>query len=200
MLGFASSRSDASRIGAAQPNYILRLGAAMTLLGMLIGPNYCGMRPAPHSYRNDPTVPAFDDTRPLVIFDGLCVLCSTGVHWMLQRDPGGTSQFAAIQQPIPRALYGHYDLDAETFDTFMVLADGVPHTKWAGVLAAARTLPPPWRWLATLGRIVPNFIGDPLYDWVQRNRIGWFGRRDDCLMPSATQRGRFLDPMTQLET
>jgi predicted DCC family thiol-disulfide oxidoreductase YuxK len=145
-----------------------------------------------YSYRTDPDVPKFDDTHALIIFDGLCVLCSTGVQWMLKRDPQGASRFAAIQQPVPQAIYRHFGLDARVFDTFMVLADGVPYTKWAGVLAAARALPAPWRWLGTAGRIVPDFLGDPVYDWVQRNRLRWFGSRAVCLMPEAAQKARFL--------
>ena len=145
-----------------------------------------------YSYRADPNVPAFDDTRPLIIFDGLCVLCASGVQWMFAHDPNGSSRFAAIQQPIPQALYGHYSLDAETFETFMVLSDGIAYTKWAGVLAAGRTMPQPWRTLATLGRAVPRFIGDWIYDIIQRNRLSWFGSRQTCLMPAAAQRLRFL--------
>ena len=144
----------------------------------------------PYSYRNDPAVPAFDDTAPIVIFDGLCVLCSSGVQWMLTRDPAGSSRFAVIQDPVPRALYRHYGLDAETFDTFMVLADGVPYMRWAGVLAAGRTMGQPWRALAGVGRIIPDFAGDQLYDWVQRNRIAWFGRRDTCRRPTALEASR----------
>ena len=155
---------------------------------------YIAAMPAkPYSYRNDPGVPAFDDSRPMIIFDGLCVLCASGVQWMLARDPEGTSQFAAIQEVIPRALYAHYGLDAGRFDTFMVLADGVAHTRWAGVLAAGRTLPRPWRMLAGIGRIIPDVIGDRFYDWVQRNRLAWFGSRQTCLAPQGQCRLRFLD-------
>ncbi|MFN0218137.1 MAG: thiol-disulfide oxidoreductase DCC family protein [Hyphomicrobium sp.] len=150
------------------------------------------MRSAAYSYRADPLVPRFDDAAPLIIFDGLCVLCSTGVQWMLKRDPNGTSKFAAIQEPIPRALYRHYNLDPAAFDTFMVLADGVPHLRWAGALAAARTLPAPWRWLGLLGSVIPSALGDPIYDWVQRNRLRWFGVRDVCLAPDAATASRFL--------
>ena len=146
----------------------------------------------PHSYRGDPDVPPFDDTMPLVIFDGLCVLCSSGVQWMLARDPAGSSRFAVIQDPLPQALYRHYRLDPKTFDTFMVLSDGVPYTRWAGVLAAARTMPQPWRGLAAAGRLIPGVIGDPIYDWVQRNRLRWFGSRDLCRRPSAAEMARFL--------
>lgn len=151
------------------------------------------MPPSPYSYRDDPAVPRFDDSAPLLIFDGLCVLCSTGVIWMLRRDPHGVTRFAAVQQPIPQAIYAHYGLDAARFDTFMVLAGGRPHTKWAGVIAAARTLPPPWRWLATLAQVVPQGIGNRLYDWVQTNRLSWFGSREACLMPTANDARRFLE-------
>lgn len=145
-----------------------------------------------YSYRSDPAVPRFDDSAPLIIFDGHCVLCSSGVEWMLKRDPNGTSRHAVIQDPIPQALYRHYGLDAERFETFMVLADGIPYTRWAGTLAAARTMPAPWKWLGQLGRIVPDVIGDRIYDWVQRNRMSWFGAREQCFMPNAEQRARFL--------
>ncbi len=146
----------------------------------------------PYSYRSDPSVPTFDDGQPLLIFDGLCVLCSSGVQWMLARDPEGTSCFAVIQDPLPRALYEHYHLDADRFDTFMVLSNGVAHTKWRGVLAAARSLPAPWRWLGHAGLIVPILIGDPIYDFVQRNRLTWFGSRQTCYAPDVAVRRRFL--------
>lgn len=149
-------------------------------------------RPDRYSYRHDADVPMFDDAKPLVIFDGECVLCSSGVQWMIERDPEGTAVFAAIQQAAPRALYKHYALDPDAFDTFMVLKDGEPHLRWRGVLAAAGLLPAPWRWLGRAGRIVPDVIGDAIYDWVQRNRIGWFGARETCFAPNEAMRRRFL--------
>jgi predicted DCC family thiol-disulfide oxidoreductase YuxK len=150
------------------------------------------LRAPTHSYRSDPGVPSFDDAAPLVIFDGHCVLCSEGVQWMLARDPQGQCRFTAIQNPLAQGLYAHYGLDAEAFDTFMVLSDGIPHTRWAGMLAAARTMPAPWRWLGRAGQLVPAFLGDRFYNLVQRNRLRWFGTRDTCLMPSSGQRRRFV--------
>jgi predicted DCC family thiol-disulfide oxidoreductase YuxK len=157
------------------------------------------MTPEPYSYRSDPTVPRFDDSDALIIFDGHCVLCSSGVQRMFERDPKGSSRFAAVQTPIPQALYRHYRLDADSFDTFMVLWNGVPYTRWSGTLAAARTMRAPWRWLGYVGRIVPDFVGDRLYDWVQRNRFAWFGSREQCFMPSAGQRARFLSDAAVVE-
>lgn len=150
------------------------------------------MKPEPYTYRDDPTVPAFDDSKPLVIFDGKCVLCSSGVQWMIARDPRGEAVFAAIEEPLPRALYLHYGLDPDAFDTFMVLVNGRPFLRWRGVCEAARLLPAPWKWLGVLGRVVPGFIGDAVYDFVQRNRISWFSAREACYAPEAETRRRFL--------
>jgi predicted DCC family thiol-disulfide oxidoreductase YuxK len=146
----------------------------------------------PYSYRDDPAVPPFDDTKPIVVFDGMCVLCSSGVQWMLKHDPNGETRFAAVQDPLPQALYRHYGLDPKAFDTFMVLKDGQPFTRWAGVLAAARTMPQPWRAMGFAARIVPNALGDRLYDWIQRNRLRWFGERQTCRRPEPAERQRFL--------
>ena len=150
------------------------------------------MAAIPFSYRADPAVPLFDDGPPLIIFDGHCVLCSSGVQWMLARDPDGASRFAAIQTPVPRALYAHFGLDADRFDTFMVLQDGRAYVRWAGLLAAARTMPAPWCWLGSLGRVVPGVIGDPIYDWVQRNRLRWFGSRAVCFVPEPKSKARIV--------
>lgn len=139
-------------------------------------------------------MPGFDDSASLLIFDGHCVLCSRGVQFILARDPHGTTCFAAIQEKVPQALYAHYGLDADRFDTFMVLRDGLPYLKWKGVCMAARLMPAPWHWLGAIGSLVPSIVGDGIYDVVQRHRIGWFGAREVCFIPAAHHRVRLLPP------
>ena len=39
-----------------------------------------------YSYREDPSVPAFPDDRPIIIFDGHCVLCSRFARFVLRHD------------------------------------------------------------------------------------------------------------------
>lgn len=146
----------------------------------------------PYSYRTDPAVSDFDDSAPLFIFDCLCVLCSSGVVWMIRRDPYGNQQFASVRTPLARALYRHYGLDPDEFDTFLFLKDGVAYTKWRGWLEAAKTMPAPWRWLGFAGGVMPRRLGDVIYDIIQRNRFDWFGTRNVCLSPTAEMANRFL--------
>lgn len=151
------------------------------------------MRAEPRSYRRDRDVPDFDDAAPLIIFDGDCALCSAGVQAMVRLGPDSNARFAPIRSRLAAALYRHYGLDPDRFDTFMVLTKGRPFLRWSGVLAAARTLPPPWSWLGSAGRLVPDFVGDRLYDFVQRNRIGWFGRARVCVAADPRLAPRILE-------
>src|SRR5262245_65046964 len=83
----------------------------------------------PYSYRGDPAVPAFADDRALVVFDGVCVLCSGFARFILERDKRFAFRLATAQSPLGQALFRHYGLDAETFETNLVLADGIPYAK-----------------------------------------------------------------------
>lgn len=38
----------------------------------------------PYSYRGDPAVPPFPDDRPIIIFDGKCVLCSRFAQFIMR--------------------------------------------------------------------------------------------------------------------
>ena len=43
------------------------------------------MQRAPYEYRADPAVPRFADDRPVIVFDGKCVLCCSTAQFILQK-------------------------------------------------------------------------------------------------------------------
>jgi len=148
------------------------------------------MRP-PHSYRDDPAVPHFADDKPIIIFDGNCVLCSGSAAFVLQHDPAGTFRLLAAQSPLGCALYAHYRLDPKDYETMILIADGVAHLKSEAAIRIAQALGFPWS-LALALRIVPRRLRDAVYAWVARNRLRWFGVRTVCYRPDAKFAGRFL--------
>ena len=81
--------------------------------------------PAPYSYRSDPRVPPFPDDRPIFIFDAYCVLCSRWVELVLRYDRAGRFRLLSAQSALGRALYVHYGLDPENYETNILLIDGV---------------------------------------------------------------------------
>lgn len=95
------------------------------------------------------------------------------------------------QSPIGRALYVHYGLDPEEFETNILLADGVAWFKSEGSIRMAEGLGRPWS-LARLFGILPQRWRDALYMTVARNRLRWFGRRALCYRAEPGQEHRFI--------
>jgi predicted DCC family thiol-disulfide oxidoreductase YuxK len=144
-----------------------------------------------YSYRTDPAVPAFPDDKALVVFDGVCVLCSGFARFILKRDRNFAFRLATAQSPLGQALYRHYGLDPDAFETNLVLADGRAWAKLDTVAVVGERLGGPWRALRVL-RFVPRSLGGWLYDRVARNRYRWFGRTEHCMLPPPEWRDRFI--------
>jgi predicted DCC family thiol-disulfide oxidoreductase YuxK len=148
-------------------------------------------RPTPYGYRSDPAVPLFPDDHPLIIYDGVCALCTFWMQFVLRHDRAGLFRLLSAQSPLGQALYRHYGLDPECLETVILLADG--HA-WFKSEAGIRTLVGvgfPWS-LAAAFRIIPGYARDWLYDTIARNRFRLFGRRDACLIADPHHQDRFL--------
>jgi predicted DCC family thiol-disulfide oxidoreductase YuxK len=144
-----------------------------------------------YSYRADPQVPDFADERPLIVFDGACVLCSAFVGWVVRRDRHRRFRFLPAQSPLGEALFRHYGFKGEDYETNLLIADGRLHGKSDGFMEVARRLDGAWPLLA-IGRVAPRPARDWLYDRIARNRYRLFGRRTVCFMPPSDAADRFL--------
>lgn len=149
------------------------------------------MSATPFSYRRDPAVPGFADDRPVIVFDGICAMCSAFVQFMLRHDSGGIYRFIPAQSPLGLALYVHFGLDPENYQSNILLQDGRAFLKSEGSLMIVSGLGWPWSMAAVL-RLLPLAWRDRLYEAIARKRFALFGRRDTCFLPDARFQGRFL--------
>lgn len=106
-------------------------------------------RPA-YSYRDDPAVPAFPDDKPVFVFDGDCAFCSASARLILKRDRTGAIRLLAAQTELGRALYIHYGLDPDLYETSILISKGAASTRLDGVIATANHLGMPWSLLRGL--------------------------------------------------
>jgi predicted DCC family thiol-disulfide oxidoreductase YuxK len=145
----------------------------------------------PYSYRDDPAVPKFADDRPVIVFDGYCVMCSGSAQFVMRHDERGTFRMLAAQTPLGHALYEHYGLDPRDYETMILIADGVATFKSEAVIRIAEGLGLPWS-LVAVGRVLPRAWRNRLYGVLARNRFRVFGRRETCYLPDPRHAGRFL--------
>jgi predicted DCC family thiol-disulfide oxidoreductase YuxK len=143
------------------------------------------------SYRRDPSVPRFPDDRPIIIFDGNCVMCSGFARFVLRHDHRPVFRLMAAQSPLGQALYRHYCLDPVNFETNVLLENGRAWLKSTGAIRIMARLGFPWCLLGIF-KLVPPAVRDRLYNIVARNRLRWFGSRSTCFLPDPADADRFL--------
>jgi predicted DCC family thiol-disulfide oxidoreductase YuxK len=127
---------------------------------------------------------------PIIVFDGVCVLCNGWVRFLLERD-GGRYRFAAMQTPAGRALLSAHGLDADDPTSFLLVDEGQAWTDSDAIRRVLVGLGGPWK-SAVLLVLIPRFLRDPLYRLIARNRYRWFGTTS-CTVPDEAQRARFLE-------
>lgn len=130
----------------------------------------------------------------LIVFDGECVLCSGFFRFMLARDSAARFRFATAQGPIGQALYQALGLPTDEFETNLVIVDGVIYQKLDAFAAAMQALGGAWRIFGAV-RVLPGWLKNPSYLIIARNRYRLFGRYDSCMIPDASLRARFLEPV-----
>ena len=133
--------------------------------------------------------------QPLFVFDGHCVLCSTGTAFIMKHDRKGSVQFASAQSELGAALYRKLGLPID--DSYLLIDSEGCHTKSDGYLRMARILGGWWR-LALVFKVIPRPIRDWLYDRVAKNRYRWFGKTDQCAVLTPEQRRRLIANDAQL--
>lgn len=130
---------------------------------------------------------------PVIVFDGVCLLCSRGVDFVLRHDRAGRFRLAAMQGTHGRALLAAHGLSAADPASFLLVQDGRGHTDTEAIIRVLREFGGPWRAVAAMLRLVPGCCRNPAYRWIARHRYRLFGRRASCRLPDPAQAWRFLD-------
>ena len=128
----------------------------------------------------------------IVLFDGVCNLCNSSVQFIIKRDKKKQFRFASLQGNYGQAFLKKYNLPADNFNSFILLEDDKIYTRSTGALRMLKHLGSGWRLFYGL-IILPKFIRDGVYNWVARNRYKWFGKKDECMIPTPDLKARFLD-------
>jgi len=144
-----------------------------------------------YSYRSDPAVPGFPDDRPIIVFDGNCVLCSRFAQFVLRHDRHRRFRLLPAQTPLGTAIYRHYGLDPVNYETNILLENGRVWFKSEGTIRMFAHLGLPWS-LLRAGRMLPLPLRDRLYNVMARNRLKWFGTRETCMLSTPDHADRFL--------
>ncbi|MFD1851131.1 thiol-disulfide oxidoreductase DCC family protein [Oceanobacillus bengalensis] len=126
----------------------------------------------------------------IILFDGECNLCDSSVRFIINRDKGASFTFASLQSEIGKELLERFGVSKE-MDSFVLLTNGKYYDKSTAALRVCAHLSGMWK-LLSLFLIVPRPIRDYLYTIIASNRYKWFGKKENCMIPTPEIRKRFL--------
>jgi predicted DCC family thiol-disulfide oxidoreductase YuxK len=137
---------------------------------------------------------------PVILFDGVCNFCNGAINFVLKQDKKGIFRFAPLQSEAGQKLLQQYNLSTKDFDSFVLIDDARPddpvgrgkvYKKSSASLQVMNKLPWYWKEMQIL-RIIPTIFRDAIYDFIARNRYKWFGKKEQCMIPTPEIRSRFL--------
>lgn len=137
---------------------------------------------------SDLTIPR---DKPIVLFDGVCNLCNGFVQFLIRVDPSGKFRFASLQSEAGEVLLQEGRYTGGNLESVVLFDAGRIYTHSDAALEISRRLGGFWTVLYAL-KLIPWPLRDRLYNWIARNRYRWFGKKDQCMMPSPELKQRFI--------
>lgn len=131
-------------------------------------------------------------SHPILLFDGVCNLCSGAVQFVIRRDPEARFRFASLQSAVGQRYLDELPIDRQALDSVILVEGGRWYGESDAVLRMARHLGGAWKALAVF-RLIPRPVRDWAYRLVARHRYRWFGKKESCWLPTPELRRRFLD-------
>jgi predicted DCC family thiol-disulfide oxidoreductase YuxK len=128
----------------------------------------------------------------LVLFDGVCNLCNGAVQFIIKRDPQQKFRFASLQSAVAQQYIKSLSLTGPALYSIILIKKGRAYDRSSAVLEIARDLSGLWSTVYVF-KIIPAFIRDVLYSWVAKNRYRFFGKKDECMIPTADLKARFVE-------
>lgn len=129
-----------------------------------------------------------DLSQKIIFFDGYCGLCDRFITEIFFRDQNHIFKYAPLQGPTA----SHHRLNDLKVDSVVYFKNGKTYLKSQAVLEILSDLGGFYS-LFLMFRIVPRFLGDFAYDFIAKNRYGWFGQSEVCRLPSESEKAYFLD-------
>ncbi len=132
--------------------------------------------------------------KTILFYDGHCLMCSSLVQWVMNRDKHSAIYFAALQDENFSEFLDNAPAHIRQADSVILYHQKRFYHYSEAVFRLYSILGYPWKIIGIL-RIFPLFIRDFIYKFIAKYRKKWFGSSDVCYMVPPEKRGNFLtDP------
>ena len=128
---------------------------------------------------------------PILLFDGHCNFCNAWVRLIVRRDTGKNIHFAPLQSSVGRKMLEEHKIDLNYTESLIFFEEERYSVSSTAALRIYSYLDG-WERHLQLLSVLPRPFRDAIYHFIAKYRYKWFGRSEQCMIPSQELRERFL--------
>jgi predicted DCC family thiol-disulfide oxidoreductase YuxK len=132
------------------------------------------------------------ESKNIVFYDGVCSFCNGLVVFLLKYERNNNMSYCSLQSKFAKSFLKDFNIQVN-LDTIYYYSNGKLYDRSEAIQKITRNLKPPYLLVSYFLVISPKFISEYFYKFFAKNRYKWFGKEDDCKIPSPEDRLRFLD-------
>ena len=130
--------------------------------------------------------------KKIILFDGVCNLCDSMLQYIIKHDKKDVFRFVAIQSELGQKIVKHIGVDTSKTDSIILYQPGVAYFyKSSAAIEIAKDLDG-FLHYGTAFRIIPAAFRNLVYDYIAKNRYKWYGKKEQCMMPTPELKSKFL--------
>lgn len=132
------------------------------------------------------------ENKKIILFDGVCNLCESSVQFIIKHDSKDVFRFASLQSEIGQQIKEYIGVSQQNLDSIILYVPGEAYyLKAEAAIQIAKELN---SWHKIIGYLsFTGKLGNFIYDYVASNRYKWYGKKDQCMLPSTELLNKFLN-------
>lgn len=130
--------------------------------------------------------------KKIILFDGVCNFCNSTVLKIIKHDSKNIFVFTSLQSEIGKEITNYLNIDTTKIDSIILFEPkNIFFIKSDAALKIMQLLGGFWK-LTTIFKILPVSFRDLIYNYIAKNRYNWFGKKDNCMLPTQEIKSKFI--------
>ena len=131
--------------------------------------------------------------KKIILFDGLCNLCNASVQFIIKRDTKDVFRFVSLQSNLGQELLQQLPISTQKIDSIILYeSDKAYYYKSEAVFEIVKSIGG-FFYCLLIFKWLPTAVTNTIYDYIAKNRYRWFGKKEQCLVPTKELQSKFLE-------
>ena len=130
--------------------------------------------------------------KKIILFDGVCNFCNDAVLKIIRYDKNNQFVFTSLQSEIGIEITNYLGIDTSKIDSIVLYEPNVSYDiKSTAALKIMKEFGGFWG-ISKIFWAVPEGFRNVVYDFIAKNRYKWFGKKENCMIPTKEIREKFI--------